>query len=192
MSGGFQQRERGLMAIMKKRDIRRWAILTLRNNGASEAQFPLPVTHNGIRLLMGRDTPTIAPAFFAEASLKGTALVRFEETAAPRETTKGIRSVDEVSMSSLQYSADVLEIPAEYQTLEGIAEFERLLADPATAPSGYEDFVHTKIGVREMSPLSIQYDQELKAKAAAQAIGVEKLRADFAAAVPADVPGKKK
>lgn len=157
----------------KKRDLRRWAILTLRNNGASESQFPLPVTHNGIRLVMERDVPVIAPAFYAEGALRGTALIRFEElgekAAANRAGQRGVRSTDEVAMAELRYSADIVEIPAEYQSLEGIAQFEQLLESPAEIPAGYEDFAGAKIGVREIHPLSVQWDQELKARAVAAA-----------------------
>ena len=46
-------------------DPRRWVIITIRNNGASEAQFPLPVTINTQRIAFDRDEPVIAPAYYS-------------------------------------------------------------------------------------------------------------------------------
>lgn len=150
------------MALDKK-DIRRWVIVTLRNNGASEAQFPLPVTHNGIRVLMERDVPVIIPAFFLE-NVKNAQIPRFESaggSARRPEMHGAVKSSDDVRMVPVGYITTVCEIPMEFQTLDGISRFEELLSDPKTAPAGFEDYAHTKIGPKETPPLSIQYDAEL-------------------------------
>lgn len=151
------------MALDKK-DIRRWVIVTLRNNGASEAQFPLPVVHNGIRVQMERDVPVIVPAFFLE-NVKNAQIPRFEYAGGKglrQEINGAVKSSDDVRMVPVSYVTTVCEIPGEFQTLDGIARFEELLSDPKTAPAGFEDYTHTRIGPKETPPLSIQYDEELR------------------------------
>jgi hypothetical protein len=150
------------MAVDKK-DIRRWVIVTLRNNGATEAQFPLPVTHNGIRVVLERDVPAIIPAFFLEI-VKAATLPRYEKATSVDQGTGKIRSTDDVILKPISYSADALEIPMEYQTLEGIEKLEGLLASPATAPAGFDHVVGAKIGTRETPPHSIAWDMALKAQ----------------------------
>lgn len=149
------------MAIDKK-DIRRWVIVTLRNNGATEAQFPLPVTHNGIRVVLERDTPTIIPAFFLDV-VKNATLPRYEKATTVDKGTGRIRSNDDVVAKPIGYATDVLEIPMEFQTLEGIEKFETLLSSADTTPPGFDHVAGAKIGPRETPPHSMSWDMALKA-----------------------------
>jgi hypothetical protein len=151
---------------LEKKDVRRWVVLTLRSNGAAEAQFPLPVTPNGVRVLMEQDVPYILPAFYVNA-IKACEIPRFT-TRSTRKVEGRIVNTDEGIYDPVGYRVDVCEIPAEYQTLEGIQKFEELMADVKTAPAGFEDLVGTKIGVRSYPDLSVMYDAELKAKADAK------------------------
>jgi hypothetical protein len=133
--------------------------MTLRNSGAAEAQFPLPIGHNFSRVLFERDVPVLVP-FFYRKSLSYASLPRFEQA---RATQVGrVQSTDDVMMVPVGYQADVIEIPMEYQTLEGIEKFEQMLSDVATAPPGFDMCVGARIGPKETSPHSMEWDKAVK------------------------------
>jgi len=155
--------------MRRKGDIRRWVIMTLRNNGASEAQFPLPVTHNGLRVLFERDIPTIVPAFYYD-QLGHASLPRFETAPKTLASMKnGVKQTDDVVLVPVGYAADVEEIPDEFQTLEGIERFEQLMSHIDSAVDGYEEYVGIEIGMKDTSPHSAEWSQVMQAKLDAKA-----------------------
>jgi len=103
-------------------DPRRWVIITVRNNGAQEAQFPLPVTHNTQRIAFDRDEPVVAPAYYLD-TLNNCVLPKYEEI--PAANNKGLE--DQARLVELRYSADVEEIEDKYQTVDTIMDFVKLV-----------------------------------------------------------------
>ena len=129
-------------------DFRRWVIITLRNNGANEAQFPLPVTVNSERIIFGRDEPVIAPAYFLD-TIDQCVLPKFEEIGSTDTVEKGqagqVKNEDNGKMVELKYNLDVTEIPTEYQTIKGIENFVDMLQDPECPPE-WDSFSKARFG----------------------------------------------
>lgn len=108
-------------------DSRRWVIITLRNNGANECQFPLPVTVNTQRIAFDRDEPVIAPAYYID-TIDSCVLPKYEKAPSKADGGNGqVRSEDDARMVELKYQADILEIDAKYQTPETIMDFVQLV-----------------------------------------------------------------
>jgi len=149
----------------EKKDCRRWVIMTLRTNGAAEAQSPLPIGHNTIRVLFERDVPVIVPAFYYE-QLKNASLPRFElpTPGSRKQKDGGLRTTNDTpEYRPIGYAADIVEIPMEYQTMEGIERFEDLLVSEETAPVNFEFAVGAKIGVPDISEHSEAWSEAVKA-----------------------------
>jgi len=104
-------------------DSRRWIIITIRNNGAQEAQFPLPVTVNTQRIAFDRDEPVIAPAYYLD-TLDNCVLPKYEEIP---KSAREPGNDDQARLVELKYTAEISEIDDKYQTTDGIMEFARLL-----------------------------------------------------------------
>ncbi len=110
-------------------DPRRWVVIIIRNNGAAEAQFPLPVSVNTERIAFDRDEPVIAPAYFLD-TIDNAVLPKYEEI--NNAEAKGLD--DQARLVELHYSADVLEIPSRFQTSDTIMDFVKLVRDVKTCP----------------------------------------------------------
>jgi hypothetical protein len=103
-------------------DSRRWVVLIFRNNGAQEAQFPLPVTVNTQRIAFDRDEPVVAPAYYLD-TIDNCVLPKHEQTPkAEREATG-----DDSRMVEIKYVVEVLEIDEKWQHVDKIMEFVRLV-----------------------------------------------------------------
>lgn len=131
-----------------KLDARRWIIITLRNNGAQEAQFPLPVTVNSERIVFDRDEPVIAPAYYLD-TIDNCILPKYESIGSTDTVAHGqagqVRSEDDAVMVELKYITEVTEIPDEYQTIEGIQEFVEMLHGPEVPPE-FESLTKVRFG----------------------------------------------
>lgn len=101
-------------------DSRRWVIITIRNTGAQEAQFPLPVTINTQRIAFDRDEPVVAPAYYID-TLYNTILPKYEEMRG--QDGKG----DQARLVELRYPVEITEIDQKWQTTDDIIEFVRLV-----------------------------------------------------------------
>lgn len=115
-------------------DPRRWVIITIRNNGAQEAQFPLPVTVNTQRVAFDRDEPVIAPAYYLD-TLDNCVLPKYEEV--PANAKNGME--DQARLVELKYMADVDEIDEKYQTVDTIMDFVKLVRSEE-CPDEYHQF----------------------------------------------------
>ena len=141
-------------------DSRRWVVITLRNSGASEAQFPLPVTINTERVSFGRDKPTVAPAYYLD-TIANTILPRYEAITDPEQGGGKVRNEDSHIFAGLQYSADVDEIPEEFQTTETIESFIELVRGEGCPPAyaGLRDMV---MGQTSFNAFNYQYSDTIK------------------------------
>jgi len=143
-------------------DMYRWVVITLRNSGASEAQFPLPVTINTERIAFDRDMPTVAPAYYLD-TIANTILPRYEAITHPDQGGGKVRNEDTHVFAGLQYSADVDEIPEEYQTVETIESFLELVHSEDCPPSyaGMRDMV---MGQTSFNAFNYAHSDKIKAK----------------------------
>ena len=145
-----------------KLDSRRWVVITLRNNGASEAQFPLPVSVNCERIAFARDTPTIAPAYYLD-TLDNAVLPRYvkKEESGQNQNGNQVRSEDEADFVGLKYQVDIEEIPMEYQTVEGIEEFFHLTRDEE-CPEHLTHLRNCNFGQVSIGQLSYSWSEQNK------------------------------
>jgi len=143
-------------------DMYRWVIITLRNNGAAEAQFPLPVTINTERISFDRDKPTIAPAYYLD-TIANTILPRYEAIVNPDQGGGKVRNEDSHVFAGLQYTADVDEIPDEFQTVETIDSFLELVGSEDCPPAyaGLRDMV---MGQTSLNAYNYQHSAKMEAK----------------------------
>jgi len=112
-----------------KQDSRRWVIMSIRNNGANESQFPLPVTVNTQRIAFDRDEPVVAPAYYLD-TLDNCILPKYEKipAGAPKDDGSGqVHNQDDARMVEIKYAVDVEEISDKYQTVDGIVEFVKMV-----------------------------------------------------------------
>lgn len=147
-------------------DSRRWVIAQLRNNGATDAQFPLPVTHNGQRVVFNRDELVIVPAYYLDI-LDDAALVRYEEVAAdPRSNVAPgeLRSTDQAKWVGLKYAVMTYEIPEKYQTIQGIWEFAELLQTDEELPPELEPFWGARLGQESFTQQNDSFSKMMEAK----------------------------
>jgi len=113
-------------------DPRRWVIMTIRNSGASEAQFPLPVTHNTQRIAFDRDEPVVAPAYYVDV-INDCILPKYEKVRQSTDAYSGqgnggqLENKDESRMVEIKYAVDIEEIDAKYQTVDTIIEFVKMV-----------------------------------------------------------------
>jgi len=144
-------------------DPRRWVIITIRNLGAAEAQFPLPVTHNTQRIAFDRDEPVIAPAYYLDI-INDTILPKYEEIRDNQGDHGHIRNNDQARLVELRYPADVVEIDDKYQTTDAIVEFAKLLRTD-DCPDRYEEFKNrTRLGQVSFNRHNHEWSREMKAK----------------------------
>jgi len=111
-----------------KKDSRRWVIMTIRNNGANEAQFPLPVTVNTQRIAFDRDEPVVAPAYYLD-TLDNCILPKYEKVpeGAIQSSDGKVHNQDDARMVEIKYSIDVEEIPDKYQNVDAIIEYVKMV-----------------------------------------------------------------
>jgi len=149
-------------------DYRRWVIITLRNNGAEEAQFPLPVTVNSERVAFGRDEPVIAPAYYLD-TLDNCILPKYEKVASTdtaqnqSQPSNQVKSEDDAMMIELKYQAEVTEIPMEYQTVDGIVAFAEMLKSPE-CPEEYEHLSRARFGQSSFNNHNYNWSKQNEAK----------------------------
>lgn len=149
-------------------DPRRWVIITIRNNGASEAQFPLPVTINTQRIAFDRDEPVIAPAYYLD-TIDNTILPKYEEIPQSQQNTGSIRSNDQARLVELKYIAEITEIDDKYQTCEGIMEFAKMLRSE-DCPVEYGNLKNkTRLGQVSFNRHNYEWSAEMTAKTKAKA-----------------------
>lgn len=143
-------------------DSRRWVIITIRNNGAQEAQFPLPVTVNTQRIAFDRDEPVIAPAYYLD-TLDNTILPKYEEI--PQSQKQGrYKDEDQARLVELKYHADISEIEDKYQTCEAIMEFAKLLRTEE-CPTEYEQFKNrSRLGQVSFNRHNYEWSKQMEAK----------------------------
>lgn len=152
--------------IAGKLDSRRWIIIQLRNNGATDAQFPLPVTHNTHRIVFNRDEMVIAPAYYLDV-LKDACLLRYEEIpdSARKPVAKGqLESTDQASWVGLQYQVDIHEIPDKYQTMDGIWELAELLQSDEDLPPEIDVFWGARLGQSSFTKQNEQFSTMMTEK----------------------------
>lgn len=145
-------------------DSRRWVVITLRNNGAAESQFPLPVTVNGERIVFDRDTPVIAPAYYLD-TIENSILPRFVEKTGVDEGK--VRNEDQAEFIGMQYKADIEEIPDEYQSIYKIEDFALMLQDPE-CPDEFAHLRSARFGQTSFGQLSYDFTASMEAKQASK------------------------
>lgn len=143
-------------------DSRRWVVVTLRNNGAAEAQFPLPVTVNCERIVFDRDTPVIAPAYYLD-TISETILPKFVENGANADAGEKVRNEDQATFIGMKYQADIEEIPDEYQSIHKIEDFA-LMLNSEECPEEFEHVKNANFGQSSFGQLSYDFTRDMEAK----------------------------
>lgn len=146
-------------------DSRRWVILTIRNNGAAEAQFPLPVTVNTQRIAFDRDEPVIAPAYYLD-TIDNCILPKYEKiTPGTRVTDAGggqVHSEDDARMVEIKYTAETEEIPKKYQTVEGIVDYVKMV-NSEDCPEDLKPYQYKlRLGQMSFNRLNYSWSDEVK------------------------------
>lgn len=137
-------------------DSRRWVIMTLRNNGANEAQFPLPITVNAQRIAFDRDEPVVAPAYYVD-TLDNCILPKYEKIAAGSVSGDGqVHNQDDARMVEIKYAVDLDEIDKRFQTVDGIVEFVKMV-NSDECPESLMGFKH-RLRLGQMSFNKANYD----------------------------------
>jgi len=130
-------------------DSRRWVIIIIRNMGAAEAQFPLPVTVNTQRISFDRDEPVVAPAYYI-STLYNTILPKYEELKSPDPNG------DQARLVEMRYPVEIIEIPEKYQGIETIIDFVKAV-NSEECPMEFSDF-KGKLRLGQMSFNKHNYD----------------------------------
>ena len=141
-------------------DSRRWVIIAIRNMGAAEAQFPLPVTVNTQRIAFDRDEPVIAPAYYID-TLFNTVLPKYEEVS---ENDRRNGFTDQARLVEMRYPVDITEIPDEYQTVEGIIEFVKLINSDDCPMEFSELHNQLRLGQPSFNKHNYDWSNEVKEK----------------------------
>jgi hypothetical protein len=138
-------------------DSRRWVIMTVRNNGANEAQFPLPVTVNTQRIAFDRDEAVVTPAYYLD-TLDNCILPKYEKIPAGARTHDGssVQNEDDARMVEIKYSVDTEEIPKKYQTVDGIIQYVKMV-NSEECPPELEGFKN-RLRLGQMSFNKLNYD----------------------------------
>lgn len=138
-------------------DSRRWVILTVRNIGAQEAQFPLPVTVNTQRIAFDRDEPVIAPAYYID-TMYNAILPKYEELRG--QDGRG----DQARLVELRYPVDITEIDEKWQTVDSIIEFVRLV-NSEDCPIELQEFQNRlRLGQTSFNKHNYAWSDEVQAK----------------------------
>lgn len=138
-------------------DSRRWVIITVRNMGAQEAQFPLPVTVNTQRIAFDRDEPVVAPAYYLD-TMYNTILPKYEEI--KNQTRDG----DQARLVEMRYPVDITEIDMKWQTLEKIIEFVKLV-NSEECPMELDEFKdRIRLGQASFNKHNYSWSEEVEAK----------------------------
>jgi len=140
-----------------KLDSRRWIIMTIKNNGANEAQFPLPISVNTQRISFDRDEAVIAPAYYLD-TLDNCILPKYEKIPAGTRTADGssVQNEDDARMVEIKYSVETEEIPDKYQTVDGIIEYVKMV-NSDDCPQELEGFKN-RLRLGQMSFNKLNYD----------------------------------
>jgi len=138
-------------------DSRRWIIMTIRNNGANEAQFPLPVTINTQRIAFDRDEAVVTPAYYLD-TLDNCILPKYEKIpeGARQRDGSSVHNEDDARMVEIKYSVDTVEIPKKYQTVEGIIEYVKMV-NSDDCPTELKSYQH-RLRLGQMSFNKLNYD----------------------------------
>jgi len=150
--------------LMGDLDSRRWIIIRLRNNGATDAQFPLPVTHNTHRIVFNRDEMVIAPAYYLDV-IKDASLLRYEDVNEHPTVAKGqLQSTDQAVWVGLEYQVETHEIPEKYQSMQGIWEFAEMVMSEEDLPPELEPFRYARLGQQSYTKHNEDFDRMMQEK----------------------------
>jgi len=117
--------------MKSKRDPNRWVVAEIIKTGNPAAQYPLPVSRQGIRALYELNKAMVVPAYFAE-HVGGL-------------PTWSKNSDGQTILDSEEYRFQTEEIDKEYQSIEGIRKFVAECKDDKS--DLHAEFGAIKIGV---------------------------------------------